>query len=88
MGALGPKKLGCRISLQKARMPQRPLYQGNVLPSSNEVMLVRSESTINPEPSDSVAQEHISEQGDMRQSWQTRSDLTQRGRELSHPEMH
>lgn len=70
-------------------MPQRPLHQRKQLPTrSNEKMLVHAESTINSEPVDSVAQDHISEQGDIRQSWQIRSDLTQRRRELSHPEMH
>lgn len=70
-------------------MPQRPLYQGNVLPTrSNEMMLVHAEPIINSEPWNSVAQDHIREQGDIRQSWQTKSDLSGRGRELSHPEMH
>lgn len=70
-------------------MPQRPLYPRNVLATrNNEMVLVHAESIINSEPLGSVAQDHISEQGNIKQSWQTRSDLTGRGRELSHTEMH
>lgn len=52
-------------------------------------------STRNSEPVDTVARSdpqqsssYLSTQWDVRQSWQTRSDLTWRGRELSHPDTH